>query len=61
MDKFERDKKNVMAFYDVRRWPGDNVWASIDIFRLDDNSKVVEHWEVLQKVYESSANDNTMF
>jgi len=41
-------------------WPGE-TWAGIDIFRLDDNGKVVEHWDVLQVVPDRSKNDNTMF
>jgi predicted SnoaL-like aldol condensation-catalyzing enzyme len=41
--------------------PSDRGSAVADIFRLNRQGKVVEHWDVIQAVPETSANDNTMF
>ena len=44
-----------------QEWPGGDDWAGIDIFRVDVGGKVVEHWDVLQRVPPTSRNDNSMF
>jgi len=52
---------NLVVLHCHQTWPGERDWAGIDIFRMDDQGKVVEHWDVLQQVAEKSANGNTMF
>lgn len=44
-------------------WPTDanKDWAGIDIFRFDDDGKIVEHWDVLQVVPPKSRHGNGMF
>ena len=52
---------NFVVLHCHQIWPGSDDYAGIDIFRFDDNGKVVEHWDVLQVVSEVSANDNGLF
>lgn len=35
--------------------------AGVDIFRIDDDGKIIEHWDVLQQVPETTASGNDMF
>ena len=42
------------------RYPNDPGVALVDIFRVK-NGKLVEHWDIMQPVPETSANSNSMF
>lgn len=54
---------NYVVLHCHQEWPTDENkdWAGIDIFRVDAEGLIVEHWDVLQVVPVQSANQNSMF
>jgi predicted SnoaL-like aldol condensation-catalyzing enzyme len=54
-------ENDLVVVHCLQQWPGDSDYAGIDIFRFDADGKIVEHWDVLQKVAEESENENGLF
>jgi predicted SnoaL-like aldol condensation-catalyzing enzyme len=48
------------VYIHTRMKMGSKMASVIDIFRIED-SKIVEHWDVIQQVPEKSANEHPMF
>lgn len=49
---------SIHAHY--RTSPKDRDQSVVDIFRVRPDGKIVEHWDVVQDVPATSANDNTI-
>jgi predicted SnoaL-like aldol condensation-catalyzing enzyme len=52
---------NLVALHTHQTWPGNDEYVTMDFFRFDEQGKICEHWDSIQQVPTSSANENTMY
>ena len=52
---------DLVALHTHQTWPGNEEYVTMDFFRFDPEGKIVEHWDAIQQIPETSANDNGMY
>ncbi|MEM7183686.1 MAG: nuclear transport factor 2 family protein [Spirochaetota bacterium] len=52
---------DLVALHTHQIWPGNDQYVTMDFFRFDENGKIVEHWDAIQQVPETTKNGNTMY
>ncbi len=54
-------EEELVALHTHQQWPGGEEYVTMDFFRFDGQSRIVEHWDVIQKIPAQSENDNKMY
>jgi predicted SnoaL-like aldol condensation-catalyzing enzyme len=52
---------NLVALHTYQVWPGNEEYVTMDFFGFDENGKIVEHWDAVQKIPADSKNNNKMY
>lgn len=52
---------DLVALHTHQIWPGNDEYVTMDFFRFDENGKIIEHWDSIQQIPKTSANNNKMY
>ena len=52
---------DLVALHTHQTWPDNEEYVTMDFFRFDEKGKIVEHWDSIQKIPGSAANENGMY
>ena len=52
---------NLVSLHTHQTWPGNDEYVTMDFFRFAAQGKIVEHWDSMQQIPETSAHNNTMY
>lgn len=54
-------EEDLVALHTHQTWPDNEEYVTMDFFRFDENGKIVEHWESIQKIPNETKNCNLMY
>ena len=52
---------DLIALHTHQIWPDGVEYVTMDFFRFDNNGRIVEHWDAMQVIPDSSENGNPMY
>jgi predicted SnoaL-like aldol condensation-catalyzing enzyme len=52
---------DLVALHTHQVWPDNDPYVTMDFFRFDKIGKILEHWDSIQQIPETSANINTTY
>nr|WP_320136198.1 ester cyclase [uncultured Amphritea sp.] len=54
-------QEDLVALHTHQVWPGNDQYVTMDFFRFDQQGKIVEHWDSIQRVPVDTKNGNPMY
>lgn len=52
---------DLVVLHTHQTWPDGEEYVTMDIFRFEENGKIVEHWDAIQTVPKETQSGNTMY
>ncbi len=52
---------DLVALHTHQTWPGNEQYVTMDFFRFDNDGKIVEHWDSMQEIPDTTKNGNSMY
>jgi predicted SnoaL-like aldol condensation-catalyzing enzyme len=54
-------EEDLVSLHTHQVWPGNEEYVTMDFFRFDKKGKIVEHWDSIQKIPETTKCGNPMY
>ncbi len=51
---------DLVALHTHQTWPGNEQYVTMDFFRFDEQGKIVEHWDAIQRIPDQAETENGM-